>query len=231
MSDDIEYPPRQQQPTDAKFQSKHQCGLCQRPLPFSPFSGIGWRDVILESGKRTRTRICNECYISWRKANPISPRSSNIKLWNRVVSIGALVLALYGLWAFTQTGLTNWMDFLTGPAIVLIVGGMFLYIFYGIINKRIEFAVPSAQDKSKKPNWNFNFPNPAHAESILQPKAKEEATKDINDVPSTLNFEESHTCDICGLEKQEQELFVHPNGFKICNDCIVRKKHYETNHN
>jgi recombinational DNA repair protein RecR len=106
---------------------------------------------------------------------------------------------------------------------------MFLYIFYGIINKRIEFAVPSAQDKSKKPNWDFNFPNPAHAESIFQPQQK--ATKDINDAPATLNFEESQVCDICSLEKQEHELFVHPDGFKICNDCIARKKHYETNHN
>jgi len=220
VEDDIEYPPRQ--PTqETKFVSKHQCALCQRPLPFSPFSGIGWRDAPLEPGKRAR--ICNECYITWRKSHPPGKHESNTKLWNRVIMIAGLILALYGMWSFTQAG-SDWMGFLTGAGVVIIVGGLFLYIFHGIVNKRLEFVPPAKPaEGEKKKKWDFNFPNPAKATSVIQPEPKEE-------VPTTLEFDESRKCDICGNEKLEDELFVHPDGFQICNDCIARKKHYETNH-
>jgi len=223
--DEVEYPPRQHQ-QESKFASKHQCSLCQRPLPFSPFSGIGWRDAMLEPGKRSR--ICNECFINWRKTHPPAKHESNTKLWNKVIMVCGLVLALYGMWSFTQIG-SDWMSFLTGTGVILIIGGLFLYIFHGIINKRIDFVPPSKPEKGEKRKFEFNFPNPMKSQSIIQPNPREEVptTLEYDDAPSLSNLK----CDICGLEKLEDELFVHPDGFRICNDCIARKKHYETNHN
>jgi len=216
---DVEYPPSQSQ--EAKFASKHQCALCQRPLPFSPFSGIGWRDVSLD-GTKQRRRICNECFVTWRKEHPPTHRETNVKLWNKIIMIGALILALYGVWSFLEMGITNWSRFLTGGGLIIIVGGLFLYIAHGIVNKRIEF-IPPEKPKGKKAKFELDMPNYWKTQPIMRTQSSRQSS------PKSLSYDEDIICDVCGLEKEREEVFTHPDGFKICNDCIARKRHYGTN--
>lgn len=192
-----------------------QCAQCNRNLPAIPFIGIGWRDVILDPKSKYRTRICNECYAKWRKTHPVKKRTLNIKFINNIISLLMLVLAVYALLSFMDYGIGNWTGFLAGPGLVVIVGFIFLNLSYGLLNKKIEFVPPAKSEQKKK--WEFNFPNIA----TQQPTFRQAQQKQMPTIPTTLTY--SH-CDVCGLEKVDDELFTHPDGFKICSDCIRRQK-------
>ena len=198
---EVQYPPAKP--------NKHQCALCTRELPAIPFMGIGWRDAFLNSPSKKRSRICNECFVEWRKTHPPLPRELNINRINNFISLGYILLALYGLIIFMDYGVENWMGFFGGAGLYVIVAFIFLHLFYGILNKKIEFVQP---EKGEKKKFEFNFPNISSQPSPFQQKPV---------IPDTLDYVE---CAVCHEEKLEDDLFTHPDGFKICTTCIGRKK-------
>ena len=198
---EVQYPPAKQ--------NKHQCALCTRVLPAIPFMGIGWRDAYLNPPSKQRSRICNECYVVWRKTHPMLPRELNINRINNFISLGYILLALYGLILFMQHGVENWTSFLSGSGLYIIVAFIFLHLFYGLINKKIEFIPPA---KSEKKKYAFDFPNIATNPSPFQRKPA---------IPETLNYSK---CAICNEEKSDDDLFTHTDGYKVCANCIGRKK-------
>lgn len=198
---EVQYPPAKQ--------NKHQCALCTRTLPAIPFMGIGWRDAFLNPPSKQRSRICNECYVEWRKTHPVLPRELNLNRINNIISLLYIVLAVYGLISFMQYGVANWMGFLSGTGLYLIVAFIFVHLFYGLINKKIEFVQP---EKAEKKKYDFNFPNISSQPSPFHRKSE---------IPDTLNYVK---CDVCHEEKLADDLFTHPDGFKICSKCIGRKR-------
>lgn len=198
---ETQYPP--------KKPSKHQCALCTRTLPAIPFTGIGWRDVYLNPPSKQRSRICNECYVEWRKTHPPGKRELNIKLIANIVSILYLVYAIYGLITFMQQGISNWSTWLSGHGLVVIIAFIFTHMFYGILTGKIEFVQPAKGEKKK---YDFNFPDISSKPNTYQRKPE---------IPKALKYAE---CAICHKEKLEDDLFTHPDGFKICSNCIGRKK-------
>ena len=177
--------------------------------PAIPFTGIGWRDVALNPPNKDRTRICYDCYKEWRKTHPPSPRELNVNLINKIISILYIIYALYGLISFMSYGVGNWMGFLSGPGMVLIILFIFTHLVYGLVNKKIEFIPPAKAEKKK---YNFNFPNIATQPSSFRRK---------QEIPNSLNYVK---CDVCNQETTEEDLFTHPDGFKICSECIKRQK-------
>lgn len=205
MNNDIEYPPKQP--------SKHQCTLCNRVLPTIPFTGIGWRDVALKPPSKYRSRICNECYKEWRKTHPASKRELNVELINKIISVLYIIYALYGLISFMQYGVGNWSSFLAGPGLILLIAFIFTHLVYGLINKKIEFVPQNPTQEKRK--WEFSPPQPFNVQTPFRRK---------QEIPNTLNYAK---CDICHVEMAEEDLFEHPNGTKICLDCIKRGKRDE----
>jgi len=201
MNNEIQYPP--------KKQNKHQCALCTQVLPVIPFTGIGWRDAFLNPPSKQRSRICNECFIEWRKTHPPAPRELNVARINNIISILYILLALYGLISFMSYGVDNWMGFLSGSGLWILVAFIFLNVFYGLVNKKIEFV---QHEKGEKEKFEFNIPNISSQPSSFQQKPK---------IPETLNYTK---CAVCNEEKLDDDLFTHPDGFKICSNCIGRKK-------
>lgn len=205
MNDNIEYPPRDH--------NKNQCGLCKRDLPKVPFFGIGWRIVALNPPSKYRTKICNECFVEWRKEHPPSKRNINKERINKIIVLIEVIVVLYGLMTFASYGINNWMGFLSGPFIILFVILLFINVFYGLLNGKIEFVQPIQETKEKK-KYDFNFPNQYNVQAPFQRKESKE-------IPTSLYY---NKCDVCNQEKLDSELFIHPDGFKICSDCIKRKK-------
>ena len=198
---EVQYPPAKP--------SKHQCALCTRTLPAIPFTGIGWRDAVLNPPSKQRSRICNECYVEWRKTHPPLPREINKGRINNIISLLYILLAVYGMISFLNFGVANWTGFIGGPGLYIIVAFIFLHMFYGILNGKIDFVQPAKGEKKK---YDFNFPDISSKPNTYQRKPE---------IPKALKYAE---CAICKEEKLEDDLFTHPDGFKICSNCIGRKK-------
>jgi len=194
-----------------EVQTKSNCHFCKRILPKIPFTGIGWRDVILDPNSKYRTRICNECFKEWRKSHPAKKREFNIKKINNIISILYLLYVVYGLVTFLGYGIDNWTGFLSGPGMILIVLFIFTHLAYGILNKKIDFVPPEKYQEGKK-KYEFNVPNYYNVKSPFQYKES---------VPNTLDYDK---CALCKREVLKEDLFKHPNGFLICKECIGRRE-------
>lgn len=196
IGDEIQYP-----------QESNQCPKCGRELPKLPFSGIGWRDVCLNPPSKERTKICNDCFKEFRKEHPPTKREINIPFWNKIIIMLILLVVVYGFYSFMSFGIGKWSYFLAGSFVYILVIIVFLNLFYGIINKKIEFKAPVVDKTKTKPKYEFNFPGQNMMKSPFQK----------SEPPKTLEY---NTCDYCGEEKIDEDLFIKQDGSRVCLDCI-----------
>lgn len=118
---------------------------------------------------------------------------------------------------FANYGIENWIRFLTGPGLIIIIAFVFTNLAYGILNKKITFVPPTTSNKEKS-KWNFR---PPEGQGLLMQSPFQRRQSEI---PTSLHYSK---CGVCNQEKLEDELFTHPDGFRICSECILRGKRNE----